>query len=209
VSVQVRPASRRDRPVAVRVLRNALVDDPAWTAVLPDRRRRAAALRTILTVALVDAGGHAQVAVRDGAVVGAAIWQPPGRYPMTAARQARTVPRMLALGAVLGRDMRTVVRFGARIDAVFPSRPVRYLQALGVAPGAQRAGVGAALLREGLDRADAGGEETYLETGAADNVGYYARWGFAPVAPGVPLGVRGPVMWRMLRPAGAGPQDLG
>ena len=201
MDVEVRPLRRGEPREAADVLVDALADDSSWALVVPDAPRRRAALRGLVGVALADAGPHARVAVRAGEVVGAAVWQPPGRYPMSPWRQVRAMPRVLAMAPFLRGRVRDLQRFGAAVDALFPADPVRYLQVLGVAPAAQGLGVGTALLREGLQRADAGGEDVYLETGKPANVAYYARHGFAPVAPGAPVADGGPVMWRMRRPA--------
>ncbi len=196
----VRPLLRGELRAATVVLVDALADDPAWTQVLPDRSTRRRALRSLLAVALADAGPHARVAVAGERVLGAAVWQPPGRYPMTGARQARAVPRMLPMLLTAPRPARRIRRLGEALDAVFPREPVRYLQVLGVAPDAQGRGVGARLLREGLGTADAAGEVVYLETGKEPNVAYYQRHGFRLVGPGGPAYPDGPTMWRLRRP---------
>ncbi len=199
--VVVRPPAGGDLRATLDVLVDALADDPGWAAVLPDARHRRTALRCVVAVALADSGRHVRAAFLDGRVVGAAVWQPPGRYPMSGWRQVRAVPRMLPL-VRLGRRARDVQQFGAAIDAAFPSMPVRYLQALGVAPDAQGRGVGSRLLADGLAEADMAVESVYLETGKADNVAYYERYGFALTPPpGGPLYDGGPPMWLMTRPA--------
>jgi ribosomal protein S18 acetylase RimI-like enzyme len=195
----VRPPRRDDVRAARGVLVDALADDPAWTAALPDARKRRAALRALVGFALADAGGAARVAVSDGRVVGAAVWQAPGRYPPGRGRQLRGLPHLLPMAA-LGRAARDIQRLGAAIDAVFPAEPVRYLQALGVAPAAQGQGVGARLVSDQLARSDAAGETAYLETGKPANVAWYEAHGFELVAPGGPLYPGGPPMFRMQRP---------
>jgi ribosomal protein S18 acetylase RimI-like enzyme len=201
----VRPLRRAELRAATRVLVDALAEDPAWTHVLPDRRHRRRTLRSLVGVALADSGRHARVAVAGRRVVGAAVWQRPGGYPMTATRQARALPRMVPLLATAPRSAARIRRLGEALDAVFPREPVRYLQILGVAPDAQGRGVGSALLRRGLESADVAGEVVYLETGKEANLALYQRYGFTLVAPGGPAYDDGPVMWRMRRaPAGAG-----
>jgi GNAT superfamily N-acetyltransferase len=181
----------------------ALGDDPAWTHVLPDAVERRTALRALVGFSLADARCSARVAVAGTVVLGAAVWQPPGRYPVSTVRRLRGWPHLLPMMAGLGRRARGVQRLGSAVDAAFPSRPVRYLQVLGVAPAAQGRGIGSRLLDEQLSRADAAGEPVYLETGKQANVEWYAARGFEPVAPGGPLHPGGPPMWRMLRePAG-------
>lgn len=197
----VRPARRGDRPAAADVLRDALTDDPGWRHVIADRERRRAVLRAVVAAAVADAGDHARVAERDGRIVGVAVWQPPGRYPMTVGRQLRAVPQLLPL-VRLRDDGRAAQRLGDALDSVFPAEPVRYLQALGVAPAAQGGGAGSALVAEGLAQADGSGETVYLETGKEQNVAYYEARGFRLVAPGTPVFPGGPVMWRMQRTPG-------
>lgn len=200
-SVSVRPAKRGDRSAAADVLRDALTDDPGWGHVIADRERRRTVLRAVVAVAVADAGEHVRVAERDGRIVGVAVWQPPGRYPMSTGRQLRAVPQLLPL-IRLRDDGRAAQRLGDALDSVFPAEPVRYLQALGVAPAAQGSGVGSALVAEGLVTADAGGETVYLETGKEQNVAYYRSRGFQLVTPGAPVFPGGPVMWRMQRTPG-------
>ncbi|WP_369134839.1 GNAT family N-acetyltransferase [Modestobacter sp. I12A-02662] len=202
----VRPAVRGDLRPARDAAVAALRDDPAWTHVLPDAGERRTALRALVGFSLADAGCSARVAVAGTVVLGAAVWQPPGRYPVSTVRRLRGLPHLLPMTVGLGRRTRDVQRLGSAIDAAFPSRPVRYLQVLGVAPAAQGRGIGSLLLDEQLSRSDAAGEPVYLETGKPTNVGWYAARGFEPVAPGGALHPGGPPMWRMLRePAGGTP----
>lgn len=202
---RLRPLARADRRAALDVLVDALADGPDWMALLPDGEERRAALRSLLGIVLADVGQRATVADVDGRVIGVAAWQPPGRYPMTWWRQLRAAPRLLPVIARLRSRFREVQRLGEAVDAAFPRDRVQYLQVLGVAPAAQRRGVGSALLADGLAAADAAGADTYLETGSEANVAYYEAHGFELIAPGGPLHEGGPTMWRMRRPArGAG-----
>jgi ribosomal protein S18 acetylase RimI-like enzyme len=196
--VVVRPPRQDEFRTIRAVLVDALADDPSWAAVLPDGGERRTALRALVGFALADAAEATRVAVSDGAVVGAAVWQPPGRYPPGRGRRLRGLPRLLPMAA-LGRRARDIQRLGTAIDAVFPATPVRYLQALGVAPAAQGQGIGSRLLTDQLTRSDAAAETVYLETGKPGNVAWYEARGFALVAPGGPLYPDGPPMWRMHR----------
>lgn len=195
----IRPLANGEFGALRDVLVDALADDPGWTVVLPDSEHRRTALRSLVGVALADSGDQARVALTERRVVGGAVWQLPGRYPMSMWRQVRAVPRMLPMLVRLGPRARAVQRFGEAIDEVFPATPVRYLQILGVAPTHQGRAVGSRLLADGLVAADAEGDDVYLETGKAANVGYYQRHGFTLVAPAGPLYDGGPTMWRMCR----------
>jgi GNAT superfamily N-acetyltransferase len=188
----------------VAVLADALLDDPAWVHVVPDARQRRTALTALTGVAVRSAGEQVRVASStDEGLLGVAVWQAPGRYPLGRGRALRTaapaVPAMLRLG----RRARDLQRLGAGLDAWFPDEPVRYLQALGVAPGAQGRGVGRRLVEDGLDVARTRHEPVYLETGKAENVGWYQDLGFTLLDPGRPVYPGGPVMWRMQWSGGA------
>ena len=67
-----------------------------------------------------------------------------------------------------------------------------------MAPERQGEGIGTALMRDGLARADRAGVAAWLETSKAANAAYYERFGFQTVvdedAPG-----GGPHIWFMRR----------
>jgi ribosomal protein S18 acetylase RimI-like enzyme len=79
--------------------------------------------------------------------------------------------------------------------------PFWYLEALGVHPGAQRRGVGAALLSDGLAIVDAAKLSCHLHTSDLANVDYYQRWGFELTQPAFSAGPDGPTYYGMTRPA--------
>lgn len=198
----VRSADRRDLPQAVTVLTDALLHDPAWHHVVPDRCQRATALKCVLAVALADAGEQVRVAVdqQSGQVRAVAVWQRPGLYPMGAGRALRCLPRLLPL-LRLGHVALDVHRFGTGLEAAFPQEPVHYLQALGVAPDWQHLGLGTVMLQDGLFIVNTTGSPCYLETGNPANLRWYEKHGFTIDPPGgVALRPAGPTMWRMHRP---------
>ncbi|MEX2289827.1 MAG: GNAT family N-acetyltransferase [Mycobacteriales bacterium] len=198
----VRSADRRDLPQTVTVLTDALLHDPAWQHVVPDRCQRETALRCVLAVAVADAGEQVRVAVdpQSGQVRAVAVWQRPGLYPMSTGRALRCLPKLLPL-LRLGRVARDVRRFGTGLDAAFPREPVHYLQALGVTPDWQHLGLGTVMLQDGLAIVDAPGGPCYLETGNPANLRWYEKQGFASDPPGgAALWPAGPTMWRMQRP---------
>ena len=91
---------------------------------------------------------------------------------------------------------------GANADDAFPAeRDVWYLEVVGVHPDEQGAGIGSRLVGTGLERADATGAASYLETPSAANVRFYERLGFEVERDGVELLPGGPTHWLMRRPA--------
>lgn len=78
-------------------------------------------------------------------------------------------------------------------------RPHWYLEAIGVEPDHQGAGLGSALVRAGIARADRDKTPVYLETETEGNVGYYEYLGFGVVDQIVATGLDLP-LWMMTRP---------
>jgi GNAT superfamily N-acetyltransferase len=78
----------------------------------------------------------------------------------------------------------------------FPDEPFWYLDHIAVDAGHRGTGLGAALIRHGLDFADRDGVPAFLETGRPGNVAYYERRGFRTVSDDdAPSG--GPHIWFM------------
>lgn len=82
--------------------------------------------------------------------------------------------------------------------ANWPREPHWYLSVLSVSPESQRQGHGGALIRPGLEAADADRVGCWLETQRESNVPFYARFGFElirriEIDPEIPL-------WLMWRP---------
>ena len=81
-----------------------------------------------------------------------------------------------------------------------PSEPHWYLAMLGVDPLLQGNGIGSALLRYGLARADEQAMLAFLETGKPSNIPLYERSGFEVLAE-VPNADGSVSTYPMLRPA--------
>lgn len=176
----------------------AFYDDPPFVWMLPDERsreRRAAGVfATILRCHAMRYGGVA-VACREDAIVGGAIWLPPGHWAPTVGQQVRSLPGYVrALGRGIGRS-------GAFVQAMakhHPREPHWYLYAIGVDPGSQGNGVASALLRPRLARCDINGQPAYLESSKLSNVPLYEHFGFEVTGtPSLPEGAPAlTAMWR-------------
>ena len=132
-----------------------------------------------------------------GGAVGAALWQPPGApqgLPLSAMlRMFAVAPSVFGFTRVL-----RALRVGMAVDAVHPPTRHYYLAFLGVDPAWQGKGLGRALLQPVLERADAEGEDCYLENSNAANTKFYESCGFAVVRE-VELPGGGPRVQCMLR----------
>jgi len=183
-------------PGAARIITEALLNDPGWLAVGPDReaRRRRVALRFHRTALGITHryGRPIYGAFRDGRLVGVAATFAAGRYPPPAWSFVRYVPGFLAAGPgpiVRGLRITTVQ------DKGHPKDEHVFLWFLAVDPSHQRGGVGRALLARVFEEAEA---PVYLDTANPANVPYYASAGFEEIGR-APL-PRGATMWFMRRP---------
>ena len=169
-------------PELAAVLSQAFADEPPFTWVQPDDALRArvqpamfhAALRYIYPVE-----GGTEVLLERGAILGAAIWAPPGSWRAPPWQQLRAIPGLIrALGI---RHFRQYAQRGRAVEDALhrahPSDPHWYLATLGTDPQAQGEGVGSALVRSGVERCDREGEPAYLEC-LEPLVPYYERFGF-------------------------------
>jgi GNAT superfamily N-acetyltransferase len=196
----VRKATSADVEALATTLARAFDDDPLTVWLFPNaearRRKLPAFFRPLLRASLpfgeVYATGEARCA---------AIWNPPGTFPMgwfTDARLGLSTTRLV--GGRIARCAKGLMYFASH----HPKERHWYLQMLGTEPDAQSRGLGSAILGPVLDRCDREGERVYLESSKERNIPFYARHGFTVTQEiQVP---RGPIvwaMWRDPRPPGA------
>lgn len=198
MSVVVETARPDEAAACARLLADVLGDDPVIRAMIPGDRDRTARLVALHVAQLRSGplpGGSVDVArAEPGApVLGVAVWHGPG-HGAPARDRLRQLPAVVrAIGL---RHLPTAAAQTARYERHRPRRPHWYLEEIAVSPDARGLGVGSALLRHGLARADAAGLPAYLEATSEASRRLYERFGF--VATG-PVPVRGPRPWAMLR----------
>jgi GNAT superfamily N-acetyltransferase len=201
--VEIRPLTPEEAPAAARVITDALLDDPGWVAVGPDRsahRRRVAFRYHHAALAVMHRyGGPVYGAVDpQGAIAGVAATFGAGTYPPPARTFLRYVPSFLLAGpGPIVRGLRT----SAIQDRGHPGGEHVFLWFLAVDPGHQRTGIGRALLARVFEEA---GAPVYLDTANPANVPYYASVGFEEI--GRAQLPRGAHMWFMRRPEAAAPR---
>ncbi len=169
----------------------AFADDPIVRWPLPpadDVHDRIERVFGLIYEGIVDAG----VIWEAGDAEGFAVWIPAGTaedmFESDAAARTRVAP--------LTDDD------GARYDGLWSWIESRvpddawYLDAIGVRPDRQGAGIGGALIRFGLERAAQEDAPCFLETATERNVGYYERFGFRVTEEGEPTS-GGPHIWFM------------
>jgi GNAT superfamily N-acetyltransferase len=190
------------------VLARAFGDDPLMAYVLPDAAERSRLMPWYYEALVRYAYLAGEVHTTAGEVVGGAVWLPEG--------DAASAPGLLAAAglletpAVLGAGpferLSGAVRH-LRQRRLRDAPPAHwYLSLLGVEPARQGTGVGGALLRPMLVRADAEERTCYLETFVAGNVPFYRRYGFDVVTTEVEPR-SGLALWTLRRPPAADPGD--
>lgn len=200
MEAQVRRANRDEIPELATVLARAFGHDPFFSYLAGDAPERNLRMRLGWAgiLRLASAGLRETWTTDDSA--GVAIWLPPGRGASSFLDSLRLAP---ALARMTGwRRLREVSAATELLEKRRRSHvpaPHWYLSALGVDPDRQGQGIGSALLRLVLDRADADGTPAYLETATARNVLLYERHGFEVVEELIlpRTDIRG---WLMLRP---------
>jgi len=189
----VRRAQPADVDALATTLARAFDDDPLTMWLFPDaaarRRRLPAFFRSLLRVALPVGEVYTAEDARC-----AAIWNPPGTFPMgwrTDTRLGLTTTRLVGWRIVT--RARGLLYFASH----HPKEPHWYLQMLGTDPDDQGRGMGSAIMAPVLERCDREGERVYLESSKERNIPFYVRHGFAVTEEvRVPAG---PVVWAMWR----------
>jgi ribosomal protein S18 acetylase RimI-like enzyme len=195
----IAPAAPADVPAAAAVLAGAFERDTVMTTLTSGSDQPRARL-TELFGALMRSGslhaGRVDLARRDedGQILGAAIWEAPGRRTSL----LRQVAELPAFARALGwAGLRAAIRLQSRLAVHRPAEPHWYLAQIGVSAEARGAGVGSALLNSRLRTIDTTGQPAYLESSNERNRALYRRAGFSTIATvsGIP-NASPAAMWR-------------
>ncbi len=179
---QVRRATGAEIPSMAAVLARAFARDPFFSWLAGDAPERNLRMRMGWAGILRHASAGLRETWTTDDVAGVAVWLPPGPGASSFLDSLRMVP---ALARLTG--WRRLREASAATELLEQRRRTHvpaahwYLSAVGVDPDRQHQGIGSALLRVVLDRADADGTPAYLETATARNVLLYERHGFEVV----------------------------
>jgi ribosomal protein S18 acetylase RimI-like enzyme len=196
----VRRATQAEVPAMAAVLARAFARDPFFSWLAGDAPERNLRMRLGWAGILRHASARLRETWTTDDVAGVAIWLPPGHGASSLLDSLRLTPALARLtGWRRLREVSAATELLEQRRRTHVPAPHWYLSALGVDPDRQRQGIGSALLRIVLDRADADRTPAYLETATARNVLLYERHGFEVVEELILPGtdVRG---WLMLRP---------
>jgi ribosomal protein S18 acetylase RimI-like enzyme len=195
--------AERDVETTAELFARAFDGDPMARLITPDDDERH---RSLLDggrreVARLAAYRHVFGAYEGDELCGVAMWVPPGVKVRSSgtAPPPGAVPRILATAVRIAPRLVRYLRARRRGLAAGHATGGWHLAFLATHPDHQRRGVARLLLEHVLDRADADGVPTWLETSDPVNPPIYRRFGFEVVATAEgtdPL----PTFWFMVRP---------
>jgi GNAT superfamily N-acetyltransferase len=192
----IRNMAVADTAAVARSLARAFYDDPHFRWIIPQDATRTlvleAGFRTFISRVWLPQGES----YTHERLIGAALWMPPGTWRMSPLAQLRLLP---AVARDMGANTLRLLRALTFIEKVHPHEPPHwYLPIIGVTPGWQGHGYGAALLNPVLERCDAERLPAYLEASTPRNLALYQRHGFEVVEE-CRYAKDGPPLWRMWR----------
>jgi GNAT superfamily N-acetyltransferase len=195
-------ATAADLPAVTDVVTAAFADDPVMQWLFAPAADADAARRALFGLFVEDYFwlGHLHVVSDAGGLAGAALWSPPDRDVL---RGDRVQDLFDALTPHLGDQLVTRLGELARAHDFRPAEPHLYLGILGVDPGRQSEGHGAALVAPTLAECDRTGLLAHLESSNERNIPFYERHGFRVVEV-YRCGGHGPSMTMMSRSPGGG-----
>jgi GNAT superfamily N-acetyltransferase len=178
--------TRRNSPETLKALVDSLRFDPFYVAISQnfgnDETRRREALARYFDYSMSEGDRRGRLVVWPDPSIGAAVWLLPAA---ASASDTEAAAKAAFLTEVIGAQgaenyHRIIDLMRPRASAVI-DESAWYLSIVGVAPSAQRRGIGARLLESTLAEADEAGANCYLETFDSRNPRFYQRLGFSAV----------------------------
>ena len=193
--MDVRAATTADVAALTRALAAAFEDDPVFGWLLRDERRRHERLLRFFALEIGEIVMPSGAAWMSPGQSGACLELPPGGWRMPLRTQALHAPQFTA---VFGRSLPRALAAITKMERKHLREPHVYVPYVGVAPEAQGAGLGTALLGRSMERADEQRLPTYLEATSERNAALYERLGFEHL--GAFTVFDSPPLWPMRRP---------
>jgi len=187
-------------PAAAATLARAFHDDPLMQYTIPDPVERARLLPGVYARMIRFGVLAGEVYATAGEIDGVALWLPPNAKWT---RENIEASGMHQLATLIGND--AYQRYRDVVGREWQARerdmndPCWYLFLLGVEPSRQRRGLGGALMRPVLERADKERVACYLETENQHNVAFYQKQGFDLIVNGEEAGGSGVRFWTFRR----------
>jgi ribosomal protein S18 acetylase RimI-like enzyme len=173
----------RQKKRASEVVAAAFFDYPMFTLYFPDPKKRARILPWYLGNVLNCALRYGEVYI-TAEISGVIFILPPGHTKISQSEYIQNgfllTPLLLGFRAYV-RSQKCEKFVADTHEKVMDDRPHYYLWGLTVDPSQKRKGIGTALLRPVIEKADEEKKPIYLETHDEKNVAYYQRMGFSLV----------------------------
>lgn len=176
-AIRLEPSKRK---LAAKVYARAFFDYPMITFYWPDPKRRARHLERYLGWAMNYGLRYGEVHTTPD-IAGIAVWLPPGQTHMTAWRYIVAgflpLPLLMGIKHFFTQTMRNEDYVLKVHEEIMPG-PHWYLWGIAVDPDQQGKGIGAILMKPGLESADVQHLPCYLETHDERNIPFYLKRGF-------------------------------
>ncbi|MEQ4299826.1 GNAT family N-acetyltransferase [Plantactinospora sp. B6F1] len=218
-TITVRRAELADAPTIAALVGRAGEDEAVLDWVLPDERARQACAQAWVDLAsdwvggALEAGEILLAGDESSGIGGLSVWEfrAAGQSEApTTADPGRDERQAAFLARAYGRYAPRMALVGELIAARHPDRePHWYLQQMAVLPALRGRGLGGAMLRHHLVRADADGIGCYLEASSPRNRALYERHGFRPEGEPIRLPDGGPALQPMWRDPHRAPSPAG
>jgi ribosomal protein S18 acetylase RimI-like enzyme len=183
--VRLEPFNAGMTAEAARMLARAFVTNPLHVAAFG--AGELAKNEMFFRVGLSVMKGPTLVALDGSRILGLIHWVSAPRCQLSALEKLKVAPAMIS-----GFGVRSALRVSAWLSAWSthdPNHSHLHLGPIGVDPAAQGRRIGHRLMQRYCEQLDRRGEEGYLETDRAENVRFYARFGFETAAEIPVLGV--------------------
>ncbi len=194
------PLQEHQIEAAGELIARAHFDDPGSRYIIPEDEARARLSPALFTASIRFGHLYGLCHTTAGSLAGATMWLIPGHTdaPLWKMLRSGLLSAYLTVGISRVRRGLNYINSTERWHKHYAPGPHWYLFLIGVEPRCQGKGIGSALLRPVLERADEQQRPCYLETGNHINVAFYQKHGFDLVGEAdVPRG--GPHIWCMLR----------
>lgn len=185
-------------------LGRAFMEDPIWTAYVPDPEERKKMLPLMFEFLMHLGNRYGEVWSPDQSLGGVAIWFPrktadTGFFHMLFTglvfkslklmkEHGKTMQKLQKEMKVISKDRRRIMK----------GRDYLYLTCIGVDPEHQGKGQGGAILKHLFDQSKKKGVPVYLETETENNVKMYKSYGFEIIEEKTFTG-SGVHLWQMIR----------
>ena len=165
--------------IAAGILARAFHNDPPMVYAIPDAAERARLLPQLMRTFVTYATMFGEPLMTGDPPQSVALWLPLTEFDTPEQDHQAGIDRIPEiLGAENFGRLMHIARIAERFHKQTAPEPHLYLQFLGVEPARQGQGLGSALVRPMLERADAKGLRCYLETFQPRNVPLYKKHGF-------------------------------